>query len=147
MDKRKILLVQEPNMQLTHIHEYITTWNDTHETDDQFFLYVDPDLTAHPDASVWLINVELDNSWFELVQQHLRLQPDMNICFFIEPQELRLFSYIKQLDDDFPFANIGTIVKPCQYNRVEQFLSSVKNKRGMVVFDDDWDNMDFNDIE
>lgn len=137
-------LIQDDSMLNSHVITFIDQWNETHGDDKHITLLTSPDMRDEPGVDGWLLNVSLDNGWFEWLHSNLRLHPDMTVCFFIEPKELVLFSYIRQLEDDFPFASIGTILKPTQYANVKRFFDATLTKKKLPTFDDSaLDNFDF----
>lgn len=130
-------------MKKANIEVFIDSWNRFNEDRESFNIVINPELNNRRQSDIWLINVKLTTDVFKRIAEGVTKQPDLNLCFFLEPKEMIYMKHIEQLQNNHPFINIGTIIKPTQYSRVDTFLKSVMNKKDMVTFDDKFDDIDF----
>lgn len=134
----RIHLKQDADKERVDVKNFVTKWNDLRP--DTPFDWAE---TMTPDVPVCFVNVTLTKTVLDELQDYLKQKPDLAICLFMEQRERQFIPSIEKLERQYPFATIGTILKPTQYSRVGQFLASTLNRRGMVVVADDWDDFDF----
>lgn len=122
------------------------TWN-SKQNEEIRFTYknaLDDSHRAH------FIDKDMSKELLEEIRNHLKEHSEDSFCFLLSQPEMTFTNDIKALDEDFPFAQIGTVIKPTQYSSVEQFVLSHINKNDGIKFDvdEEWDiDLDLEDDE
>ena len=130
-------------MEKANIEVFIKSWNNLNVDKDSFNVIVNPSLSLINEADIWIVNKQLKAESFEIIEKNLIDKPNLSICFFLEAKEMSFIDVIEDLKENYPFSNIGTVIKPTQFSRVDSFLKSVISRKDMVTFDADFTDIDF----
>ena len=134
-----IYLFQDENMRKANIETFIKKWNDLNEDKESFEVVVNPSIDDERNSDIWIINRAITDEVFKDIEIGIKEIPNLSICFFLEVKEMKYINTIEYLREKYTFSTIGTVMKPTQYSRVDNFLKSVFNKKDMVTFDDNFD--------
>lgn len=147
LDINKVFYLEDDCLNEVSVKRYINIWNREERENVKYEpIHVDS-LMEIDDKGIVFFNKRINDSTFHLVDDFLTNNPSRNICFFVTPMDIKFINRLNNLGDKFEHANIGTILQPAQFSRVEQFLLSSINRTEALELEDGWEEFTFDDLK
>lgn len=143
---KRICLYEPVNEEKKFTEEIINEWMALNSDSEEYALSRTDKLISSVNYDILFVDTEIDSQVMEEIHEILNRKNDIDICFFVLPQDISSINELNGLEKKYVGSNIGTILKPIQFSKVDQFMNSTVQRAQNIVFDENTDGFDISEF-